>query len=256
MEPPEERSVLDASGLEWAQSDGGDESEDVRPVVANAQETSDTGESVAGTGEIRMSLLQKLFLNAQLIGHEANTNFAQLYNVPLVSLTAVVSGPAAISLTPLLGWISDRGSNPNRRKMLNVMFCSALLVSGVFCIVLANVLHLQSLSESIKNATVEPPTLSDNDSFTTWLPLTDQNVNETGTPLKAWIGLLGYIVIDVAFQVSNAFVKSWVLTCSPRPEHTSVLELGTVMGSTGGLLTSGIATIDLEDTCFLCSAEG
>nr|KAG5714522.1 hypothetical protein BaRGS_006968 [Batillaria attramentaria] len=56
-------------------------------------------------------------VNLQLLG----------MSLQLVSLTAVVAGPAGTLLTPLLGWVSDRGSNPNRRKMLNVMFCSALL---------------------------------------------------------------------------------------------------------------------------------
>ncbi|KAK7507010.1 hypothetical protein BaRGS_00001861 [Batillaria attramentaria] len=255
MELLEEGSAMDASEVDRAQSDRREELEGTGAVDANSLD--DSGEGGPGYREVRMSLLKKLFLNAQLTGNEANTNFVQLYNVPLVSLTAVVAGPAGTLLTPLLGWVSDRGSNPNRRKMLNVMFCSALLVSGVFCVVLANVLHLRSASERTpKNATGEPPTLSDNDSFTTWFPLTDQNVNETGTPLKAWIGLLGYIVIDVAFQVNSAFVKSWVLTCSPRPAHTSVLELGTIVSSASGLLTSGIASIDLDHTCFWCSTEG
>ncbi|KAK7507007.1 hypothetical protein BaRGS_00001858 [Batillaria attramentaria] len=277
MESLEERSVLDASGIDRAQPDRGDEPEHVRPVDADGQETSDSGEKGRGNGEVGMSLLQKLLLNAQLMGNEANTNFAQIYTVPnlqllgmplqLVSLTAVVAGPAGTLLTPLLGWISDRGSNPNRRKMLNVMFCSVLLLSGVVCVVSANVLHLQSLSETINNTKVDPDTIRDTDNII-WLTLTNESekrigmyktvsqTNETGTPVKAWIGLLGNLILDISFEVHGAFVKSWVLTCSPQPEHTSVLELGTVVSSAGGLLISGIATIDLEGACLWCSAEG
>ncbi|KAK7506863.1 hypothetical protein BaRGS_00001714 [Batillaria attramentaria] len=155
--------VFEASRLDPARSDRGDEPEDTKAADAIAKETN-SGKGVFGTGEGRMLLLQKLLLNAQMIGSEANTNIGQLYTVPnlqllgmplkLVSLSAVVAGPAGALLTPLLGWISDRGSNPNRRKMLNVMFCSALLVSGVLCIIMANVLHLQSHSIIAKDAKV------------------------------------------------------------------------------------------------------
>ncbi|KAK7506864.1 hypothetical protein BaRGS_00001715 [Batillaria attramentaria] len=112
---------------------------------------------------------------------------------------------------------------------------------------------------------MKPDMMPNTDNFTTWLPIANAsdercgmhlNVNETGTPLKAWLGMVGYIIIDVAFQFSIAFGKSWVVLCSPRPEHTSVLMLGTVMSSAGGLLTSVITTIDLQDICFCCSAKG
>nr|KAG5714521.1 hypothetical protein BaRGS_006967 [Batillaria attramentaria] len=156
--------------LDPARSDRGDEPEDTKAADAIAKETN-SGKGVFGTGEGRMLLLQKLLLNAQMIGSEANTNIGQLYTVPnlqllgmplkLVSLSAVVAGPAGALLTPLLGWISDRGSNPNRRKMLNVMFCSALLVSGVLLVQIFCMLSTDYVGKAIYGGNPEAEPGSD-----------------------------------------------------------------------------------------------
>ncbi|KAK7506813.1 hypothetical protein BaRGS_00001664 [Batillaria attramentaria] len=217
-----------------------------------------------------MSVVQKLLLNAQLLGNEANTNFEQLYTVPnlqllgmplkLVSLTAVVAGPVGTLLMPLLGWLSDKGSNPNRRKMMTVILCMALLVSGVFCVVLANVLHLQSRSNPIP-AAKDATDLKGRESNTSprysskiqtayqrhWNVTAD---GKTGPPFAAQIGLLAFVLLDVGFDLTNAFVKAWVLTCSPRAEHTSVLMMGTAIGSVGGLVTSTLAVVDFDVSLF------
>ena len=63
----------------------------------------------------------------------------------LVSLTALVAGPTAMVLLPLVGWLSDKGSNPQRRKTGAVVFVAGLLCSGMHCVLAANVLHLNYL---------------------------------------------------------------------------------------------------------------
>lgn len=63
----------------------------------------------------------------------------------LVSLTGLVAGPSAMVLLPFLGWLTDRGSNPQRRKTGAIIFAAVLVITGMACLLMANVLHLNYL---------------------------------------------------------------------------------------------------------------
>ena len=65
-----------------------------------------------------------------------------------MSLIGQISGPSALFLLPCLGWLTDRGSNHRRRKTAAMIFAAGLAISGMTCIVMANVLHLNCLIDN------------------------------------------------------------------------------------------------------------
>lgn len=62
-----------------------------------------------------------------------------------MSLTGLISGPSALLLLPFIGWITDRGSNPRRRKKAAMIFAAAVLFLGMSLLIVANLLHLSDL---------------------------------------------------------------------------------------------------------------
>nr|KAG5685421.1 hypothetical protein BaRGS_001506 [Batillaria attramentaria]KAG5686482.1 hypothetical protein BaRGS_018734 [Batillaria attramentaria] len=89
-------------------------------------------------GAGRLGLGRKLLVVAEFLGVESSMTYEQLYLIPilqslgmplsLASLVGLVSGPVGAVLVPVFGWLSDRGSNPNRRKLLGVVFSTGLLL--------------------------------------------------------------------------------------------------------------------------------
>lgn len=61
----------------------------------------------------------------------------------LLSLTSLAAGPTAVVLVTLLGWFSDRGSNPTRRRAWALILSAMVLVSGLAVVTVANLLHLR-----------------------------------------------------------------------------------------------------------------
>jgi hypothetical protein len=65
-------------------------------------------------------------------------------------------------------------------------------------------------------------------------------------PFKAGLAMFGFFLLDVGFDTSNSFVKVYALSCSPRNHHTSVLVLGLVMASAGGVSTAALGLVDFR----------
>ncbi|XP_076468109.1 uncharacterized protein LOC143298948 [Babylonia areolata] len=255
------------------------------------QETKNDGHS--------MGIGQKLALNASLWGNEASTDFEQLYTVPilqtlglpmrLASVTGAVAGPTAFLLLPLLGWLTDRGSNPVRRKTMAAMFACGVTLLGMLCVIMANILHFSYLLENSVNInstahashpaesgawngevttsgqgtdasdTAHGPdygaTDSTNDNLATF-GITQAHTENFEVPFKAGLGLLGFILLDIGFDASNACIKSFVLTCGPRSEHSSLLLIGLVIASAGGVSTASLALVDFGPMFGLSYIEG
>ena len=60
----------------------------------------------------------------------------------LVSLTGLFAETSTMILLPFMGWLTDRGSNPKRRKTVAIIFTAGLIISGVTCVLVANMMHL------------------------------------------------------------------------------------------------------------------
>ncbi|KAK7089806.1 hypothetical protein V1264_024834 [Littorina saxatilis] len=80
--------------------------------------------------------------------------------------------------------------------------------------------------------------------------------DSTELSLKAGLGLLAFILLDTGFDAINSFTRSFVLTCTPRSEHTSVLLVGLVMASAGGVSTAALGVVDFASLLGLSHIQG
>ncbi|KAK7507944.1 hypothetical protein BaRGS_00000909, partial [Batillaria attramentaria] len=178
----------------------------------------DHAQDVKGKSGPRLNLRDKLTLVATFLGNESSISYEQLYLVPVLqtlgmplrlsSLTGLVSGVLGVVILPILGWLSDRGSNPNRRKRNGVLASTSIMLLGISVVIVASVLHLQKV------------------------------------PVTAGFAMLGFVVYEFGIDNANSFSRSWILACSSRCEHTSLLVLGLVMAAVGGISTAALARVD------------
>ncbi|GFO38619.1 hypothetical protein PoB_006512400 [Plakobranchus ocellatus] len=66
-----------------------------------------------------------------------------------------------------------------------------------------------------------------------------------GIPLAAVLGILGYIFLDIGFDVGNPLVRAFILDHSPASQHTHLLVVATVLASVSGVLMSSLGVFDL-----------
>ncbi|XP_070212717.1 uncharacterized protein [Littorina saxatilis] len=72
----------------------------------------------------------------------------------------------------------------------------------------------------------------------------DGRTSEKGkVPFEAGLAMFGFILLDIGVDMSFSFTKSWMVTCSPRSEHTSVLGTGLVMASAGAIFVCLMTTV-------------
>nr|KAG5704536.1 hypothetical protein BaRGS_003847 [Batillaria attramentaria] len=99
-----------------------------------------------------LSLCRKLRLCVALLPSEAALVFMQLYMLPVLqalgvpvsmeTLSGIFSGSLALATLPMLGWLSDGGSNPNGRKKPAVVASVSVYVVGTLLIVSGCALHM------------------------------------------------------------------------------------------------------------------
>lgn len=68
--------------------------------------------------------------------------------------------------------------------------------------------------------------------------------------------MVAFILLDIGYDTLNGFTKSFILTCTPRSEHTSVLLVGLVMASAGGVSTAALGVVDFASLLGLSHIEG
>lgn len=66
-----------------------------------------------------------------------------------------------------------------------------------------------------------------------------------GLPPLALIAVLGFVLIDWGYDMTNVSVKTYMISYSPRMDHVSLLVLGVLMASVGGCCTAVTGLIDL-----------
>ncbi|KAL8577279.1 hypothetical protein ACOMHN_062788 [Nucella lapillus] len=242
----------------------------------------------------KMGTIQKMTLTASLFSNEAICSFEHIYTVPilqtlglplsLVTLTGAISGPSATFLLPLLGWWTDRGSNPSRRKTIATMIVSIVAFTGMLCVLSANLLHLSSVLVKDANTSAARVYDSYNSSGFTWAE-TSEKVNDSGLelqagvdgmngslfshleddlpreddsgiPFKAILALMGFVLMDLGVDGSSSNIRSFVLTCSRRCDHTSLLLFGVTMASAGGVSTTALGLVDFPSILGLNDTEG
>ena len=220
-----------------------------------------------------------------MMGNELCVAFNQLYEVSLlqilgvpttyVSLFPVVSGPVTVLLLILLGHYSDRGSRHRQRKIAVNVFASVILATAVAVLITADLLLLSqddsrpierndNIVKNFSSSTVAQvfdqqadssrATDSANSSHYDDISLkensTDTGFSENGEdlrsmPLTAVLGIVGFCLMDMGYDVSLAAARACVLACSPRDDHTSILVLSLVMAAVGGCVNHGLGLVDL-----------
>lgn len=207
-------------------------------------------------------------------------------------LTGIIAGPTAAVVLPVLGWISDKGSNPHKRKGFIILVATAVLFCGLSVVILANVLkilkirspnNLQSVNDTNQNQSFTDIHSSAQNSMqvlsftsesfastetiyfsnaalnsTTYVPLHYQTSSDNQTanddraiesdgllPVEAILGLLGYIMMDIGYDLTNSYVKAWTVASSERSQHTSLLLLGLLVAASGGMLSSCLGVLDI-----------
>ncbi|KAL8611000.1 hypothetical protein ACOMHN_042616 [Nucella lapillus] len=207
----------------------------------------------------------------------------QLLGMPLFlsSLVPLVSGPLSVLLLSFMGWLTDRGSNPQCRKIAVTILVSGILMLGMVCVLAANMIHLNQLYENVDVCTnassvvVTTPVYSDceNNTGSSIVVGTEGGLGQFGkknesrfqeilvtescgndktffmVPFKAMLAMLGFVLIDVGFDGTSSFTKVYIATCSPVSERASALVVGMIMASAGGLFMSLLGMADM--TSFL-----
>ncbi|KAL8564554.1 hypothetical protein ACOMHN_003312 [Nucella lapillus] len=248
---------------------------------------SEVSNSASGRGgHYTMPLYRKLLLSAMLTGNDAAVSFEQLYQVPLlqvlgvpityVSFTAIVSGPLAMMLMNVLGYLSDKGQHHRQKKVAMVVFNSFLILTGLVILIWANVLMVYGKATGMNDTVVRDNLLTEvfhennpsvnlsfnpeNLSFTENAgnlrlrenPTTkllrecrkEDEFNFLSMPTTALLGLLAFCLLDTGYDLNTAATRTCVLACSSRQEHTPLLVMALVMAGAGGCITTLLGTVD------------
>ena len=68
--------------------------------------------------------------------------------------------------------------------------------------------------------------------------------------------MLGFILMDIGYDATTSVAKSFVLACGPRSEHSSLLVLGLIMASAGGVSTAALGVVDFASLLGLSYIQG
>ncbi|XP_076441999.1 uncharacterized protein LOC143281007 [Babylonia areolata] len=227
---------------------------------------------------------RKVLLAAAMTGSEICVSFQQLYQVPLlqiqgvpvtyVSLYPIVAGPVALLLLNLSGRLSDRGSNHQKRKAIVVALIAAITMLGIALVVVANS-NLLSVDECTgsSNATTcfeelrEPENQSHftftNESFLTSddfpamvtavtnhsAARRESSLDDEDTlsvPVTALLGLSGFTLMDIGYDVNQASIRTSVLASSSQSDHSVLLLLSLALAAFGGCITNTLGLLDLS----------
>lgn len=231
-------------------------------MSGKSQELAD---SESSSGHPTMPLYRKLLLTALLTGNDISVSFEQLYQVSLlqilgvpvtyVSFTPVVSGPLAMILVSLQGYLGDKGLYHKQRKVAMVVFNAFIILSGLIILIGANLMMMSEIATTDKNfKVIEDDSQTNTTSFTVLNSRQEGNrtmsLTEEGAPaavsMTAILGLLGFCIVDVGYDMNIAATRSCILSCSSRQEHTPLLVMALVMAGAGGCITTLLGTLDLS----------
>nr|KAG5698346.1 hypothetical protein BaRGS_010932 [Batillaria attramentaria] len=66
-----------------------------------------------------------------------------------------------------------------------------------------------------------------------------------GLPLVALVAMAGFVLLDIGYDLSNASVKTYMLSVSHQADHVSLLVMGVLMSALGGCSTAATGLVDL-----------
>ncbi|XP_076441991.1 uncharacterized protein LOC143281004 isoform X1 [Babylonia areolata] len=205
----------------------------------------------------------------------------QIQGVPVtyVSLYPIVAGPVALLLLNLSGCLSDRGSNHQKRKAIVVALIAAITMLGIVVVVVANskLLSADQCTGSTNETTCfdesDSPGRRDadnqshftftNESFLTSddfpamvTAVTDHSAarrdsslddeDALSVPVTALLGLSGFALMDIGYDVNQASIRTSVLASSSQSDHSVLLLLSLALAAFGGCITNTLGLLDLS----------
>ncbi|CAG5116753.1 unnamed protein product [Candidula unifasciata] len=166
-------------------------------------------------------------------------------------------------LLPILGYITDKGSNPKLRKMLALYVAMAGFLCGLGLLIACGFVKLASQGfpstnniTGLPNMTVSTePTFEvpGNFSGNSWVSslnaeATTAKSSEVGQhsdiPATAFMSITGFALIDIGFDMSVSLTRAFILENTPTFQHTRLLVLATVVASMAGTTFSIIGCFD------------
>uniref|UniRef100_A0A0B7A8V8 Uncharacterized protein n=1 Tax=Arion vulgaris TaxID=1028688 RepID=A0A0B7A8V8_9EUPU len=192
----------------------------------------------------------------------------QYLGVPLsmVSINGIVCGGTSMILLPILGFVTDRGTNPKLRKLLSLFVGMGMFLCGL-CLLVAcgfiklaskDVISFENITHSINNTPTYFPNISRDitttDSTNLNLPTREttqlpnhEPENTSGLPITAFMSIIGFALIDIGFDMSVSLTRAFILEITSATQHTRLLVMATVMASMAGTTFSFIGCFDFPE---------
>ncbi|KAK7010676.1 hypothetical protein BgiMline_002295 [Biomphalaria glabrata] len=189
----------------------------------------------------------------------------KLLGVPLeyVSLSGVISGIIGFISIPLMGRFGDKG-NRLRRKTLLVIGSGCCILLGSCCIFVGFIIKLLVLhnydnshpslsawNQTCQNQNVEYFVNETSLNETNSQILLDPEYMFQDDPLSRLTSVLAvatFVFIDYGFDTGSPNIRSYMLECVHKSQHSKVLSVGVIMSGLGGCLVSIIGLSDFNFT--------
>ncbi|CAG5126101.1 unnamed protein product [Candidula unifasciata] len=134
-----------------------------------------------------------------------------------------------MTFLPLLGYFSDRGSNPMKRKLCSLFVGMSMFLCGLLFLIIAGFLKLESLdaiywsthtnissndTPIITQSAVEASRLSSislNDTFPSQTLVPNKPISDSQVSVTAVLSILAFSFIDIGFDMSISLVRAFIL---------------------------------------------
>ncbi|CAG5116752.1 unnamed protein product [Candidula unifasciata] len=224
---------------------------------------------------------KQVLLVMTVCGMEMCMTFEQIYQVlilqylgvplSLVSLNGIICGLSSMAIIPIIGFMTDRGSNPKRRKMISLFVGMVSFQAGIIILLVSGLLKMSLLREALHSVEAEtslstpgvPMALDVGDEynvsghpapFIDWShtnetkTLKDSDTNkDNGLPTTAYLAICGFAFVDIGYDSTMPLSRAYILESVPMFQHVKLLVMATLVQAASGTLFSLLGVVDLSD---------
>uniref|UniRef100_A0A0B7BD06 Uncharacterized protein n=1 Tax=Arion vulgaris TaxID=1028688 RepID=A0A0B7BD06_9EUPU len=231
---------------------------------------------------------KQILLVMAVCGMEMCMTFEQIYQililqylgVPLylVSLNGVICGLTSMALIPVIGFVTDGGSNPKRRKMASLFVGMAMFQIGLLLLLISGLIKIQDLkyiqqllgTSSTLSTPITGTVSSVTNQYTDDLYANNSNGNssvnvwnntnltvtanddykarfESGLPLTGYLSICGFAFVDIGYDSTMAVSRAYILESMPKFQHVKILVMATIVQASSGTLLSLLGVLDISD---------
>ncbi|KAH9513342.1 hypothetical protein Btru_034665 [Bulinus truncatus] len=199
--------------------------------------------------DFEVKLWHQLVLSSALFTNEVAITYELIYMVTwekllglpgqYVTLPGVISAVVSFILIPIMGRLGDRG-NRLKMKCLLVILSGGCMVLGASCLLLGCILKLSVVSvfDSQMNCSM---LLNNSVSVNTEiLPSNQSSVNKTRE------NCTHISDTDTGFDTGGSNIRSFMLECVEKSQHSKMLYIGVIMSGLGGCAISALGLLDVN----------